>query len=140
MDRLEWRRIADKEARAYRRSTAFVQGYLDGGGSLASHALSERFRERLRWVWAIERVREHLNGTDAAKEAFFVRYYGLDRPQTRRECRESVTKLAMSLYCSPATLARWREEILDDLVLAAAQVGALHAFSVSEERVHSSPF
>lgn len=140
MDRMEWRRIADKEARAYRRSVAFVKGYLEGGGSLSSHTVSERFRERLRWVWAIERVREHLKRSDATKSAFFTAYYGLDRPMTRREQRATLVQLSLSLYASPATLSRWRDEILDDLLLAATQVGAIRVFSISEKNDTRTPF
>ena len=118
------KRIAEREIDRYREHAAFVRGWIDGGGG-GDTAL---FRERQRWVWAVERVRTLLEASEPEKAQFFVQHYSLDKPHGRRRERPSIVKLSMELHVSEATLYRWRSEILLSVAVAAVQSQALRPF------------
>ena len=120
----EMKRIAEKEILRYRESAAFVRGWIDGGGQ----GDPARFRERARWVWAVERVREAIHRRSPEKEGFFSRLYELDRPHGKRSIPASIVKLSMELYTSESTLYRWRDELLLSVAIAAVQARALQPF------------
>ena len=124
----EFRKRADAQAMAYRENLSYIKGVesgMDEGGTLG-----EKYHERMRWIWAVERVREWLHLHEPLMEAFFVRYYVLDSsiPQCSHKKGESIVKVSESLRVGVSTLYKWREHILDQLVLAATQAGALEPF------------
>lgn len=125
MDLLDCKRIAEKEAYGYRASLAFAKGYEDSGGN----GDSLRYQERLRWIWALERVQEATEREDPNRMRFLTRYYGWDRPRKGRR-PDSMVKMSMELYASPSTLYQWREGFLYALVCAAIQCGAMRPFSI----------
>ncbi|MBR0081589.1 MAG: hypothetical protein IJP98_02485 [Clostridia bacterium] len=118
------KKIAEREVLRYRESAAFVRGWLDGGGA----GDMAKFRERQRWVWAVERVRELLRKSAPDKERFFSRLYQLDEPHARCRIDETIVSLSLELYQSEATLYRWRSEILLSVAIAAVQSQALRPF------------
>ena len=120
----EMKRIAKKEVERYRDSAAFVRGYLDGGGA----GDSDRYAQRQRWVWAIDRVRELVRKSDPDKSAFFERYWRFDAPHTRRNEQETIVRLSLELYVSPSTLYQWRDDLLLSVAIAAVQAKALRPF------------
>ena len=126
----EMKRMAEKEIMRYRESAAFVRGWLDGGGQ----GDPERFLERQRWVWAVERVLELLENKSPEKAVFCRRLYLLDKPHGRFSVPDTITKLSMELYVSPSTLYRWREEILLSVAIAAVQSRALRPYSVEPQK------
>ena len=124
MDIGEMKRIAEREIDRYREHAAFVRGWIDGGGG----GNIAQFRERQRWVWAVERVRMLLEVSEPDKATFFAQYYLLDEPHGRRRERQSMTKLSLELHVSETTLFRWRNEILLSVAVAAVQSQALRPF------------
>lgn len=122
------RRIADREAQNYRESLAYIKGYEKG--ITVQSDISQRYLERCRWVWAIERVRSKLAVYSPKKEEFFNLYYGLDKPSrlSRGAKDERILKLSMELFVGRSTLYKWKESILDELILAATQAGVYHPF------------
>ena len=124
MQMSEMKKLAEREVLRYRESAAFVRGWLDGGGS----GDMAKFRERQRWVWAVERVRELLRKSAPEKERFFSRLYRLDEPHARCRIDETIVSLSLELYQSEATLYRWRSEILLSVAIAAVQSQALRPF------------
>ncbi|MDO4564783.1 MAG: hypothetical protein Q4C04_04140 [Clostridia bacterium] len=124
---IEGRRIANREARAYRESLAYIRGFEEGLDETAP--IAGRYLEKRRWIWAIEKVRSKLELYAPNKAQFFCRYFGLDRPLNRRESeRARLLRLSSELYVGESTLYKWREQILDELVLAATQAGVYHPF------------
>ena len=123
MDLQEMKKTAEYEILHYRESAAFAEGWLDGGGADAA-----RYRDRMRWVWAVERVRTLLKKTNPEKERFFAELYQLDRPHGRIRPCEAITRLSIEMFLSPSTLYRWREELLLSVAVAAVQSQALKPF------------
>lgn len=127
------RKLAAGHARSYRNYKAFLRGYGDGcatGAPTEDRELSQRAQMRAGWVAVIEAVREKLEQTDPEKGEVFVRLFDLDGYGKARDNR--VIRLAMDLNTSQANIYRWRENILDQMILAATERGLLHPFG--EER------
>lgn len=121
------RRLADKEARGYRDSLQFIRGY--EAAITSEGEISQKYLTRRRWVWAIEQVRCRLSVYAPQKERFFAEYYGLDQPLSAREKRNNrMIRLSMELYTGQSTLYKWKEQILDEIILAATQAGVYHPF------------
>ncbi len=120
------RRIADREARDFRNSLEYIKGY--EAGITKDSEISPKYLTRIRWVWAINRVRSKLKVYAPKKEEFFSEYYGLDKPPCIKLRRDSMIHLSMKLFVGEATLYKWKEQILDELVLAATQAGVYHPF------------
>lgn len=124
---LQLRHLAEQNARKYRENRAYLQGY-DSVGE-AGRPLSETYRQKAGWVWAVERVRQDLKIHCPEKERFFSLLYHLDAPPSRRQPRENeIMKLSLILCVSPSTLYKWRESILWDLMLAAVQAGVIKPY------------
>ena len=124
----ELRKRADGEAMRYRENRAYMQGVEDG---LDAHtSISEKYHDCARWVWTVERVREWLRLYEPAIEDFFARYYALDggTPRHARKRGENMVRVSVELHIGVSTLYKWREHVLDQLVLAATQAGALEPF------------
>jgi len=113
---------------SYRQSLAYVRGVEDGLGENTS--LSETYRDRARWVWTVERVRARLRLHEPLMEEFFARYYALDSgaPRHTRRRGETMLRVAADMNVGVSTLYKWREQILDQLVLAATQAGVLEPY------------
>ena len=120
----EWKRIAEQEALRYREHKAFIKGAEDGGGGV-----SERYRQSVRWVLAVDYVLEHLHRTDAEKERFFRLCYGIDGTRRRLD-QKGMVALSFALNASTTTLYRWRREAVSLLLIAAAQTGALRPYRI----------
>lgn len=127
------RKMAAGHARSYRNYKAFLRGYEDGrlegkptGKGIEDRELSRQAKIRAGWVAVIETVREKLEQTDPEKGEVFVRLFDLDGFGKSRDNR--VIRLAMDLNTSQANVYRWRENILDQLILAATERGLLHPF------------
>ena len=142
---LELRKRADREAMAYRENLAYIKGVQDGMDTpgLAHTNLSRGYHDRVRWVWAVDRVRERLAQYEPLMEDFFVRYYALDgdarthptkltslagTPVRPHRKGENMIRTAAEMHIGVSTLYKWREHVLDQLVLAATQAGALEPF------------
>jgi hypothetical protein len=124
---LDLRYAAEQNAKRYRENLSFLRGY--EAAAEMGQPLSERYREKAGWVWAVERVRADLKAKDPEKERFFARLYHLDSPVRGRPDRGSeIMKLSLEMNVSPSTLYKWRELILADLLLAAVQAGVLKPF------------
>jgi hypothetical protein len=120
----DWKRIAEREASRYRENKAFIQGVADSGG-----AASDRYRQKQKWVLAVEYVLAYLHRTDAEKERFFRLCYGIDG--TRKQLSEKgMVALSFSFNVSVTTLYRWRTEYTSLLMIAAAQTGALRPYGI----------
>ena len=120
----EMRRIAEREVLRYRENASFVRGWIDGGGN----GDTARFRERQRWVWAVERVRESLRKTAPEKERFFAELYQLDHPHGRIRAAAVIRRISIEQYISISMLQRWRSEILFSVAIAAAQAQAFRPY------------
>ncbi|MDO4543389.1 MAG: hypothetical protein Q4C01_02445 [Clostridia bacterium] len=124
---IEGRRIADREALKYRERLAYIRGFEQGMGE--NTPISSKYVEARKWVWVIERVRAKLACYSPQKEKFFAEYYGLDRPLSKYETKRSrIYKIAAALYVGESTLYKWKEQILDDMLLAAVQAGLYKPF------------
>ncbi|MDD3400213.1 MAG: hypothetical protein PHT58_01090 [Eubacteriales bacterium] len=125
---IDGRRVADKEAMAYRDNVEYIRGFEKA--MTEDSEISQEYLRRLRWRWAIDKVRSKLRVYSPQKEVFFCEYYGLDRPLRASEKRDSrMIKLSIKLFIGQSTLYKWKEQILDDIVLAATQAGVYHPFS-----------
>ena len=122
MDLHDMKRVAEAEIMRYRENVAFINGQRDGGGDTAI------WRDRQRWVWAVDRIRMLLEKTNPEKALFFVKLYRLDEPHGRIRVRESLVRLTLELHITSATLYRWREELLLSVAIAAVQTQALRPF------------
>ncbi len=123
----DWKRIAEREAMRYREHQAFMKGVRDADGIITA-----RYSQSAKWVLATEYVLDYLQRNSAEKERFFRLYYGIDGSR-RRPGRKSIIALSQMLYASPATLYRWRNEVLTLLLFAAVQTGALRPYAVGQE-------
>lgn len=124
------RKIAAGHARSYGNYKAYLRGYGEGSAAAGRPGDSERARIRAGWVSAVEAVRRRLEETDPEKGEVFVRLFDLDG--VGRNSQSRVIRLAMDLHTSPANIYRWRENILDQLILAATQQGLLRPFDTAE--------
>lgn len=136
------RKVAACHAKAYREYKEYLRGYAAGkatdaknrlgGIAMESEEVSRKVRLRSGWVSAVDTVRLHLEKTDPEKAKIFEQLFGLDGKNRYKDNR--VIGLSMELNVSPANIYRWRENILNQLVLAAAQEGVLNPFSEEEAR------
>lgn len=123
---LSLRRTADGHVRRYRDYKAYLQGLSDANGGAPT---SPEYKLRAAWVWAVEQTYSKLARHDPEKARFFQCFYHLDRPGPKGNRRTSeVIKLSYALNASPSTLYKWREQVLDMVILAAVQAGALEPF------------
>ena len=124
---LDLRHAAEQNAKRYRENLSYLRGY--EAAADAGRPLPRKYVEKAGWVWAVERVRADLKAKDPEKERFFAQLYHLDAPICGHPGRgNEVMKLSIALNVSPSTLYKWREMILADLLLAAAQAGVLKPF------------
>lgn len=129
------RKIVAGHARSYRNYKAFLRGYGEGSavaGQMGDEMLGERARIRSQWVEVIDTVRRKLETTDPEKAEVLVRLFDLDGFGKSRDNR--VIRLAMDLNTSQANVYRWRENVLDQIILAATQRGLLHPFAPVQEQ------
>jgi len=124
---LDLRHVAERNAKRYRENLSYLRGY--DAGADPGRPLPPSYQEKAGWVWAVERVRADLKAKAPEKELFFARLYHLDGQQRGTAGRDSqVLRLSLELNVSPSTLYKWREGILADLLLAAAQAGVLKPY------------
>lgn len=136
------RKAAACHAKAYREYKEYLRGYAAGKESNAEIRLGEnapepeevsrKVRLRAGWVSAVDTVRVHLEKTDPEKAKVFERLFGLDDENRYKDNR--VIGLSMELNVSPANIYRWRESILDQLILAATKEGVLNPFLGEEAK------
>ena len=82
-----------------------------------------------RWAWAIEQARELFASTAKKKEQLMVSLYGLDKPiRYPSQPRTMMLLLVSELGMSEPTLYKWREEIIQEVIAAAIQAGALKPY------------
>ena len=124
----DWKRIAEREAKRYRENKAFMRGVMDAGASD-----SPRYRQKMKWVTAVDCVLAYLKQTDAEKERFFRLCYGIDGTRMRLG-EKAMVAMSFEFHVSITTMYRWRSEQASLLVIAAAQTGALRPYGTEPER------
>lgn len=132
------RKAAACHAKAYREYKEYLRGYAAGKETDAGNnaAVPDEVRRKVRlrsgWVSAVDTVRVHLEKTDPEKAKVFERLFGLDGENRYKDNR--VIGLSMELNVSPANIYRWRESILNQLILAATKEGVLNPFLGEETK------
>ena len=122
-----WLTAADKYVREYRKLRAYVSGVEDAAG--AGYEPTEAYLRAKRWVTAVESVDRLLCGSNADMHTFFVTFYGLYMPRYGHSDQAALLRLCDRLHISRSTAYVWRREILQLVVLAATQHGAIAPFS-----------
>ena len=130
----DWRKMADYEARQYRKYRAYARGYEQE--MTAETPVSPRYTHCSNWAWAVERVRAMLSVYEPDVERFFAYYYELDAPLPRNLTPGGAAiRAGMKLHVSRSVIYKWRERVLDALILAATQAGAMQPYTEEAGRV-----
>ena len=96
----------------------------------------QALRQMRAWVRAIDRVRHELRNTQPQLERFMSRCFGLDVPFPKRQSvRARLLRLSMDLYIAESTAYKWRETLLDLVLFAAIEAGALSPFGLMRDEV-----
>lgn len=136
MNPMQMREYAEGLLYGYRARTERLRAYLDGGAQRtlpAPHTgrllggLTADERERLyAGQNAVEAALVLLETVYPIKARFMRRLYGLDAPFNRtRQERARIFDAALALNASEATLYRWREDILQFVIVACIEAGLL---------------
>ena len=129
----EMRKAANHALLSYRKDALRLRRYdpnaekKDPRRRAAEPVLTEEEIERiLRWKRAIDAVRAGVRAEDPLMERFMVRYFALRVPKNRRQPeRARHLQLAAELNVADSTLYKWKDSILQRVVAAALQTGAL---------------
>lgn len=121
---LQLRKIAARHAKCYRSYKAYLSGFEDAQPSELFE--TEGHRIKAGWVTAVEMVQKRLLAADPEKAMVFSRLFQLGSGSRCR--RNEVIRLSMELHVSTANIYKWRESILDELLLAATQLDILQPF------------
>lgn len=111
---LQLRKIAAHHAKCYRSYKAYLSGFEDAQPSELFETESHRIKAG--WVTAVEMVQKRLLAADPEKAMVFSRLFQLESGSRCR--RNEVIRLSMELHVSTANIYKWRESILDELLLA----------------------
>lgn len=121
---LQLRKTAARHAKCYRSYKAYLSGFEDAQPSELFE--TEGHRIKAGWVTAVEMVQKRLLAADPEKAMVFSRLFQLESGSRCR--RNEVIRLSMELHVSTANIYKWRESILDELLLAATQLDILQPF------------
>ena len=116
-----YRKMAEHELLEYRESLAYIKGY---EASKREGTDGRRYLRRVEWTGAIEDAWEMIEANDSEKAKFFTQYYGLESPR-RGKLKYAIVKLSMEYCVSITTLYRWREQVLDLVIVMAARRGLM---------------
>lgn len=136
---MEMREIANAELLRYRRNCVRLRQIDPDTGlpacahrSLDHPLMTEaEIAEARLWKRAIERVRDAVRQEDPVMARFMVRYFAMRVPKNRRQSeRARHMQLADELHVADSTLYKWKESILQRVIAAAIQSGALRPYDM----------
>ena len=84
--------------------------------------------ELVEWVSAIDAVRQRLEREAPEKAVFLNCFYGLDGNPPKKTARARMIQLSMQMNLAESTLYKWRVELLEEVLLAATQIGRISPY------------
>lgn len=117
------RRTAAQHTAQYRNYKAYLRGVEAAEGDMGT----EECLRRKAWIEAIELVWVRKKEREPMKAELMDRLFNLSGMHSRVR----ISQLSLHFCCSPSCIYHWREQLLDALVAAAAQTGAIKPYEAS---------